>query len=289
MSRKNFQFSLKNFAVIQGIGGGSGLLYEDKKIFLASDDSFVLYVCNSDGEILQKVSLNPDGIVREQVEKAQKPDFEAIARVGQQAYLFGSGSTAERNHLAIVDMNSLKLVELKSLSPLYQKMREEAEINSKDFNIEGVILLGKNALFFNRGNGPNLRNGIFQVQNWEDENLLTSSFLSINLLEINGVPLGFTDAIQVGDYIFFIGSAEDTSSTYDDGEILGSGVGVIEAQTLELLDFQIITDLYKMEGIAAVSHEDNRYEFLLCEDADDGIPETKIFSLTIQMQFREVV
>ncbi len=44
----------------------------------------------------------------------------------------------------------------------------------------------------------------------------------------------FTDAILVEDKIYFLATAEDTTSTYDDGEILGSIIGRMDSKTFKI-------------------------------------------------------
>ncbi len=158
----------------------------------------------------------------------------------------------------------------------------QCDIDRKDFNIEGTVLHGHDLYFFNRGNGPAQKNGIIRVENWENSHAKIQ-YTPVQLPEVKGISLGFTDAVLVGKYIFFIASAEDTVSTYDDGDILGSAVGTIRLDTLKLTDLKMITPDYKIEGLALMSQKGNNYTFLLCEDADDGIPETKVFNLKLDI------
>ena len=47
-------------------------------------------------------------------------------------------------------------------------------------------------------------------------------FVTVKLPKISNVEFTFTDAILVDNFIYFLASAEDTISTYEDGEVLGS-------------------------------------------------------------------
>ena len=44
---------------------------------------------------------------------------------------------------------------------------------------------------------------------------------------IDGVRLGFTDAIADGDDVFYLATAEITRNAIDDGRVVGSQIGVI--------------------------------------------------------------
>lgn len=279
---------LSLYTIIKGMGGGSGLLYIDEVLYLASDDSFVLFVYEKDKNSLRKVVLNPNIQIAEQIEKINKPDFESITQVGETFYIFGSGSTNKRCWMAEVDSKDLQLRQLHSLEDLYQKMKMKAQMDTEDLNIEGTILCGDTAYFFNRGNGPSNRNGVFKVDNWQSSDVASINFINIPLPEIEGTPLGFTDAILVENTIYFLASAEDTISTYHDGDILGSALGILSFPDLKLQDFEIITTEYKLEGIDVMKMEKDKIKFILCEDADDGIAETKIFELEIERHSNQI-
>jgi hypothetical protein len=48
---------------------------------------------------------------------------------------------------------------------------------------------------------------------------------------------------------FFLATAEDTESTYDDGEVLGSLIGRINLKTMKIDFTQKISSTYKFEGL----------------------------------------
>lgn len=283
---ENLNLSL--YTTINGMGGGSGLLYKNGVLYLASDDSFILFVYDKERDLLKKVVLNPNTKRLEQIEKINKPDFESITQVGDIIYIFGSGSTKSRCWMAEVDSNNLQLRELHSLDKLYEKVKKTNKIDAKDFNIEGTILYDDTALFFNRGNGPNKRNGVFKVRNWQNLELTNASYIDIPLPAIGGFSSGFTDAVLVDNLIYFLASAEDTVSSYHDGDILGSAIGILSFPDLNLEDFKIITTKYKLEGIDVLNIKKEKVEFILCEDADDGIAETGIFHLEIDRHRRPI-
>ena len=107
------------------------------------------------------------------------------------------------------------------------------------------------------------------------------NFQNIKLPKIKHVETSFTDAILVNDKIYFLASAEDTLSTYDDGEVLGSIIGCIDIVTFKIDFTTQISDTHKFEGLTLYENSESHLEFLLCEDNDTEKLETKIYKLII--------
>ena len=106
--------------------------------------------------------------------------------------------------------------------------------------------------------------------------------MAIKLPKIKNVEVSFTDAILVDNYIYFLATAEDTISTYEDGEVLGSLIGKMKSDTFEIIDTQTISNTQKFEGITLYENNDKEIQFLLCEDNDTEILESKIYKLTLK-------
>ena len=71
------------------------------------------------------------------------------------------------------------------------------------------------------------------------------------------------------------------TSTYDDGEVLGSFIGALSLETFELTFIQKISETHKFEGLTLYSNSNEKLEFLLCEDKDTEILETAIYKLKL--------
>lgn len=271
-------YKLTSFAKIKGLGAASGLLFDgDQTITLVSDDSDVLYHYNLKEKTLTKTNLRKDRQLLELRPKSEKSDFESITKFKNDIYIFGSGSSPKRNKLIILrDCLENNLQEI-SLSNFYDILKKSTNTADEDFNIEGAIVRENSVLLFNRGNGPSGKNGIFKVTNWMEESSQQIEFYPIPLPKIKDVPFGFTDAIEVGNKIYFLASAESGGSTYYDGDVLGSLIGILDTHTFELKQTQIITSEHKFEGIALYTKNEEKISFLLCEDSDDGGLETEVF------------
>ncbi|CAM3661037.1 hypothetical protein FLGE108171_09075 [Flavobacterium gelidilacus] len=270
---ENFQLQL--FFQIIGIGSASGLLYHNDLLYLISDSSSFLYEYSINENELNKIALveNPE----KNIPKKDKPDFESITLDGNKLLIFGSGSTENRDSLKTYHF-STKKIRAKDLSELYNKIKSQFSIQNDELNIEGVFYLNKKFYLFQRGNGKNASNGIFIVNKDKE---IEIQFKKVELPKINNIQSSFTDAILVDETIYFLASVEDTISTYDDGEILGTFLGKMKLADFSIEETILISDKNKFEGITLYKKTENQLEFLLCEDNDTDVLESKIYKLTI--------
>lgn len=267
---------------IIGLGSASGLIYNDNTILAIGDNSSYLYEYQIQTNKLERHRLaeNP----QENIAKKHKSDFEAITKYQDSLYIFGSGSTENRNLMIQVDAKTKTVIANNDLTNLYLAMQSFGNINSKDFNLEGAIYNGKTWFLFNRGNGKNNKNVVFTI---DGKNLTTEFRIIANeykLPKIKGIRTSFTDAILVDDKLYFLATAENTESTFDDGEILGSIIGRIDLKTMKLDFTEKISDSHKFEGLTLFKKSVDEIEFLLCEDNDTGVLESNIFKLTLQLK-----
>ena len=272
------KFTLEILFHIIGIGSASGLIYKDNSLFIIGDNSGFLYEYSIESKNLERHQIIENAA--ENIAKKEKPDFEAITHFGDNLYVFGSGSTEKRNKM--VQINTLeKEITTNDLTDLYAVMQSFAEIKPEDFNIEGAVYTGEEWYLFNRGNGKSEKNVMFTIQgkNLVNEfNILSNSY---KLHKIKGVRSSFTDAVALDNKIYFLSTAEDTDSTYNDGEILGSFIGCIDAKTMKIDFTKKISDTHKFEGLTVYKNNGRTIEFLLCEDRDTEVLETSIYKLTI--------
>jgi hypothetical protein len=275
------KFQLTLLFKIIGLGSASGLIYHNNTIFAIGDNSTYLYEYKIDSLKLNRIALAENS--EENIAKKFKPDFEAITKHQDSLYIFGSGSTENRNVMVQVDAKTKKVIASNDLTNLYLAMQSFGEIKPEDFNLEGAIFNGESWFLFNRGNGKNNKNIVFTV----DAKNLTNEFRILSnkfkLPKIDGIRTSFTDAILVDDKIYFLATAENTDSTYNDGEILGSIIGRIDVATMKIDFTEKITDTQKFEGITLFKKSENEIEFLLCEDNDTEVLESNIYKLRIKI------
>lgn len=273
------QFTIELLFKIIGVGSASGIIYKDNSIFIISDNSSFLYQYHIQEKQLSKIKILENG--QENIPKKNKFDFESIALKGNKIHLLGSGSTSKREKRITYNLETREVLE-KSLSKLYQNLKQSASISDEELNIEGAFYWDKKWYLFQRGNGVNSRNGIFRINSLKTE--FHTEFIKVQLPKINHIETSLTDAILVEDKIYFLATAEDTTSTYDDGEILGSIIGRMNSQTFEI-DFTLkISDTQKFEGLTLYKKTDTEIQFLVCEDNDSDLLETNIYTLTLNKE-----
>ncbi|WP_396144602.1 DUF6929 family protein [Flavobacterium sp.] len=273
------KFQLTLLFKIIGLGSASGLIYQDNTIFAIGDNSSYLYEYQMSNNKLERHALAENS--EENIPKSIKPDFEAITKYQDSLYLFGSGSTANRTIMVQVDAKSKSVIKSQDLSDLYLAMQSFGKIAEEDFNLEGAIFNGETWFLFNRGNGKTNKNVVFTI---DGKNLANEFRIVANeykLPKIKGIRTSFTDAILVDDKIYFLATAENTDSTYNDGEVLGSIVGRIDVKKMKIDFTKKITDTQKFEGITLFKKSEKEIEFLLCEDNDTEVLESNIYKLVI--------
>ncbi len=267
---------LEVLLTIQGIAAASGLVYQDKRISIVSDNSMLLYNYDINEQKLSKKTLIWSDVA-ENVPKKDKADFEAITTIDGVFYIFGSGSGAGRNSLIIYDpqQDSKDSIDLK---PVYQELMQQFDISDKDFNIEGALALGSELWLFNRGNGPNKKNAVFIL---EKGTFRPKDYFAVNLPPLQGVETGFTDATLVDGNIYFTAAAEDSNSSYHDGEIKGTLIGRLNPKTRQVEYSQTLSEKHKFEGISLFRKSKRSLSFLLCEDEDTAVAASKVYKLKI--------
>lgn len=266
------KMTLESHFKIIGIGSASGLVYKNHSLFIISDNSSFLYEYHIQEKELSKIKLFENS--QENIPKKDKLDFESIVSIGNEIHLLGSGSTPNRNKRISYNL-ATKKIEEKDWSELYKKLKKIGSLSDDELNIEGVVFYNEKWCFFQRGNGAQSKNGIFIL----DEEV---QFIPILLPKIENIEATFTDAILVKDKIYFLAAAEDTTSTYDDGAILGSLIGCLNADTLAIEFTQKISNTHKFEGLTLYEKTETTIEFFLCEDNDTEVLETVIYKLKLE-------
>lgn len=270
------RFTLEIFFQIIGIGSASGLIYKDNSLFVISDNSSYLYEYHIQEKELSRIHLFKNN--QENIPKKDKYDFESIVLKDNQLHLLGSGSTFKREKGITYNLETKETAE-NDLSKLYQNLKHIASISDEELNIEGALFCNGKWHLFQRGNGANSRNGIFKTKSLQTE--FQTEFFAIQLQKNQQIETSFTDAILVEDKIYFLATAENTISTYDDGEIFGSIIGRMNSTTFEIEFTQKISDTQKFEGLTLYKKTETEIQFLLCEDTDSDILETNIYKVMI--------
>jgi len=268
------------FATIKGIHAASGLFLKGDLLYVIGDNSSLLYEYNIRDKQLNKFPLLGNFPKSENIPKTDKPDFEAVFAHENSLYVLGSGSTPQRNQMIEYRLDT-RLVIAHDLSQLYTAMKSAHAIADEDLNIEGAIYTGSQWYLFNRGNGSSAKNGIFIIKGADLPTAKNADFIAISLPKENKVRASFTDAVLYQNQIYFLAAAEDTTSTYNDGKIVGSYIGGIDLATLKLKTFKKIAEDKKFEGLTFLDKKGSQLEFLICEDSDSESSSTVIYKVLV--------
>ena len=275
ISKTMSKSALKSFVTLEGISAASGLVFYDQNLYIIGDNSGFLSKYNLTTKQTTQIPLIDKPTIN--IAKKVKPDFESISLVGNQIHVFGSGSTENRQNRVSYDLKS-HAVETKSMKKRYERFQAAAELNNNEFNIEGTFSDEKFQYYCQRGNKSENKNCLFRYDKHTEE----VEVFYFKLPKINGISATFTDAVLVDRNMYFVASAENSNSTYHDGEIMGSLFGSMNIDTMKIQHTEEIGAKNKFEGITLFQESDRELKFLLCEDNDNDRNESEIFELTFK-------
>ena len=249
------------------ISAASGLVVHDNKIFVVSDDEHFMGIFNLKTQtgyksVLFREILPNDKLLR----KKQKGDFEALVHLPhlKKLLVIPSGSTTNRMRGALLFENGDFAQEI-SFASLYKALA----LQIQEINIEGGIAFDDELWLFQRGNGVEKKNALIflNLTDLLGHRSLYPRVQDVSLGSLHQVPLSFTDAAKAEHLILFLAVAEDSQSTYLDGTVVGSVLGLMN-HSGEILDTMILDTVSKPEGLSY-----NTFEkcFYIVTDDDDSL------------------
>jgi len=256
------------------ISSASAMEILGNDIYVCGDDAAFLFQISANGEVLNRFPLF-DNVEEGRIAKAVKCDFEAMASMNENLWIFGSGSTDKRNVLLLFNTQS-KEVQMHSLQKFYESIQYELQLKKEDFNIEGAAVYKDDLLLMNRADNSiiscslsDFESCVFQQKEIED-----FKQTKYNLPSIDGYISGFSGACVYEDLLFFSSSVEKTDDWVNDGEILGSFIGIINlCGPNEVLKYYPLEGEFKIEALAVVEKRKEMFSLLAMTDNDNGTSE----------------
>lgn len=286
--------------VLHNLPSASGIQILGDRIFVISDRTLLLYELNDDFQIMDTFLIAPTEDEYGKVfSKGTKFDFEGIAsfrRFDEDNFMvFGSGSKSfARNKLVWVRFRDSIVSEVYELTDFYSSLMQKSGMQKSFFNVEGMCVLDKQLYLFNRGSNTVWRFLLEDFIAFLKSGDVFPDFKKFDLILplYKNVQAGFSGASQINGEgkILFTASLEDTDNWIDDGEVLGSYVGLIdvenlkdgyEPRTLAVKDSDEMLKL-KVESAAIQKKHEDTYQLLLVTDSDGGDSEL----LEIEVSFR---
>lgn len=251
------------------ISAASGLVELDGKFFIISDDENFVGIYDRT-TLLGSASIVFDEILPadKALRKKMKRDIEALVFLPalKKLLLIPSGSTPRREFGAL--LNHAGLVEKQiSFHALYSELGK----NFSELNIEGGVVVDDELFLFQRGNGSKKQNGmiIVNLMAFLADKELKPKIISVDLGSVKNVALSFTDVTRINNSILFLAVAEDSDSTYFDGKITGSVLGLLNKEG-EVICVSPLNTSSKPEGIFYSTAE--KCFYLVTDDDNNQLP-----------------
>jgi len=280
------------------LSAASGLLRAGNFLYVVADDELHLGIFrttdNDPGTLVRLFDGELPASKRER--KKQKPDLEALTLLPPSAEFpsgamlaLGSGSTQKRHRGVLLGLDAKGALHGRprpvDLSRIFASLGAFHELN-----IEGTAVCGDEIRLFQRGSKGGSKNAVIRFSlaaflaalNGKAERAIEPLAIQwIDLGEIDGIPLTFTDAVALPDSNFvFTAVAEDTADSYNDGPCAAAAVGLLDSEgnvrRLHPLDAPL-----KVEGVDARADGD-LIRLLLVTDADDPSIPAALFSATME-------
>ena len=286
---KDMNIKITSQQELTGIASASGIEAINNSIYVIGDNSPFLFRLNNKMEIEEKINLFPKKIqIDSLIAKMEKPDLEGLTianEAGGKMYAFGSGSKSpERNVLIEITPGTSYLIKEFDLTDFYQDLQIRANLSPEKLNIEAAAIFNGKLYLFNRGENLIIRYSLEDFSKYLQEMgaIPPPEIFRIELPDINGVPAGFSGAAfnPANESILFTATVEDTSNWIDDGEVLGSFLGIISLKDLKngLQPTCVIIGekddplLLKVESVAVISpYSKTGANIILVSDSDGGI------------------
>lgn len=233
-NQKPIELKVLDTTLLDNVPSASGITKAGNSFYVVGDDSPYLFEATGDGKIVNQTAIYSTELLNgNRLDKVKKPDFEALETINTNEILaFGSGAKSpERDIFLHIFLKDSITVETYQISEFYNHLRKLDALKGAHLNIEGVALFHDTIYLFNRG-----KNIIFSFNYLDLIAYLkdTKSFpepktIEYKLPTIDGFQSGFSGAtiLEEENLVIFTSSVEKTGSTYRDGEIAGSFIGVI--------------------------------------------------------------
>ncbi|WP_439880340.1 DUF6929 family protein [Pontibacter sp. MBLB2868] len=222
----------------------SGLEIAQGFYYVLGDDTPYLYQLDAQFNVMQKYALfDTSSFVNGRIPKATKPDLESMTyfKYGrdEMLLLMGSGASKARNKGYLVNLSENVAVKELDLTRFYTFLKQVLKIETEGvLNLEGLAMDNVYTYLMQRP----LATGVnvlfrFDTNAFKDFILTGKDIPAVAVYHFNFPGLGnriagFSGAYALDGKLFFTASVEDTPNALDDGEVLGSFIGVIDLRSL---------------------------------------------------------
>lgn len=225
--------------ILPAIPSASGIEVTRNGIFILGDDSPWIFRMNERFEIEEKIQIvDVPSSAEGKIPKKIKPDLEAMTSMESDLLLFGSGSKSPQRDV-MIRMNTSRpyRTEKYSLAEFYNSLCNAANLTRNELNIEAAAIINETLFLFNRGKNRIFKTNTVELLSFLEEKgpIPVSEVFCVTLPSLNNIEAGFSGATISPDSkeIIFTASIENTPNWIDDGEVLGSFVGIFPLSNLK--------------------------------------------------------
>lgn len=275
------------------VRAGSSLSWFGNHLALVQDDANFLVLINPETFKVESITLPAGEAGLRQFDdqrgnKRFKLDLEACTTVptanGDLFLAFGSGSTARREQILMVQESEPNRFTLSQAGTLYAQLRACTQFSGSELNLEGAFYQNGQIRLLNRGNGApqgslspvnatgdlNWSELATYLQNPEEQQPPSlHNVYQYKLGSLNGLQLSFTDATITPKGVLFSAAAEASPDATSDGVVSGSALGILDSNPprwIELCTPNGALFTGKVEGICAARTNEQLFAVI---DADD--------------------
>ena len=227
------KFEILRQKILNNIPSASGIVRHREHYYVVGDDSPYLFKLDENFETIDQFPIHgvTEGVDNEIIPKKDKPDFEALEMISDYEIIgFGSGSRSpERDVFVSIMIGESVTTEQTVITNFYEALKKTEVMENSELNVEAAAFKDEVLYLFNRR-----KNIIFSLNYPEFLNFIRNKFLLMDLRfqefslpRINGIEAGFSGAtISRNGTLLVTAAVEDTDNAYDDGEVMGSFIGV---------------------------------------------------------------
>lgn len=226
------------------ISAASGLVRIEDSFYTVADDQLTLHSFGSGGDNF--ISSLPlfEGVLPSQhsERKKKKPDLESLIllKLGANSALLAVPSGSEKNRFrgALVYLGAENIPIEPAFTVDFSELYEHLRMYLADLNIEGAVATTTAILLFQRGNAKSKINAVISLDLSQFLVDITTGSISAGVFQsirnydlgsCNGSTYAFTDAcLWTHSRVLYLAVAENTESTYSDGQYLGAAIGCLD-------------------------------------------------------------
>lgn len=259
------------------VKAASAMFNFEERLFVACDDSYSLFELSNLSHFSNGSSWiehRCDGAISLPAEpialKKAKPDLESIFAGQNSIFCLPSFSRPNRKIGTRFDLKTNKLA-IHDFTKLYESLELAFRNETRELNIEGSLILGKELILINRG----VADTSTLILRLDLETFQTLETRELKFPRIENCCCHGTEVFFFKNKLHVLFAAEEAVNSYDDGKVLGSGVAILDPNSLQIVTTYQFDKKIKTEGLSFY-----REQFITCSDPD-GAGLSQFFSFDI--------